>query len=274
MTNGNRSFSALALTAALLGLAACATDPALQAKVAELETRLERQEDVEAVRRAAHSYGYFMDNAMMQEVTDLLSPNVEFCEIAGYGRYNGHAGCLKIWRDILGPGLQNASGQLRFGRLIKHYLVKDLISVAPDGRTAEGRFDYIGYSGVLGQPTNSQQLGVYRFGFTKEGGVWKITRFQLTFDTSDWNDRDWATATNVRCRSTTVAPDGPPSLHHPFPETAVAPFADPHPVTGKPIPSHVNPTRYWTGNWPGEFGGPCGVRPGAPKTIEPGRGAP
>lgn len=240
-----------------------APDAELRLQVEALQVRVQRQEDVEAVRTLAYSYGYYMDNALIDQVIALLSENAEHCQIAGYGLYKGKAGCTKIWRDIIGPGLQNEDGRLKYGRLIKHYLVKDIITIGAHGKSAEGRFDYIGFSGSLDRPQrNTQQLGVYRMGFAKEDGVWKIQRFDLSFDTSDWNDRNWEATTAIRCpRPEAPPPDEPFQVHHPFPEHATAPFAEPNPVTREKIPDYVNPTRYWQGNWPGEFGGPCGRRP-------------
>ena len=228
---------------------------ALQARVTQLEDR-------EAIRKLAFSYGYYMDNGMTDQVVTLLSPQTEFCEITGYGRYDGLEGCKKIWEQIIGPALQGEDGGLRFGRLIKHYLVKDVVTIDPSGTRAQGRFDYIGYSGVLGRPDRtSQQLGIYRLGFEKSAGIWRINRFQLSFDAVNFNDRDWAAAPEVRCpRASAPPPDGAPSVSHSFPEHAVAPFDYPNPVTGETPASYINPTRYWVGNWPGEFGGECGKR--------------
>jgi SnoaL-like domain len=256
-----RAAWAVCVTSGLL--TACVSNTALEQRVAQLEARVQHQEDVESLRRLAFSYGYYMDNALMDQIEGLMADQMDYCEIAGYGVYRGRQGCISIWRNILGPGLQNEDGRLKFGRLIKHYLVKDIVTVNPDGRTAQGRFDYIGYSGIFRQPEHTtQQLGVYRFGFIKERGVWKIYRFDLTFDTSDWNYSTWATSTSVRCpRPNAPPPDAPAPLHHPFPEVATAPFSDPNPVTGQVIPDYVNPQHYWQGNWPGEPAQPCGARP-------------
>jgi hypothetical protein len=258
--------SALAYSFALLALAGChGSDPALVQRIDELEARLARQEDVEAIRRVAYSYGYFMDNALLDQIKALFASNMEYCEISGYGLYKGREGCLKIWTSVVGPGLQNADKHLRFGVLIKHYLLKDVITVAPDGLSAEARFDYVGYSGTFKQPERArQQLGVYRMGYTKEDGVWKISRFSLSFDTSNFNHTTWANQPSMRCPSDKVPPpDAPFLFYHPFPETGVVPFHFPNPVTGEPIPEYVNPIRYWQGNWPGEFGTACGPRPNA-----------
>jgi hypothetical protein len=265
------------LIAALLALSACVrNDPALLERIDALETRLVRQEDVEAIRRVAYSYGYFMDNALLDHVKALFADTMEYCEISGYGLYKGRDGCLTIWTSVVGPGLQNADQHLRFGVLIKHYMLKDVITVAPDGLSAEGRFDYVGYSGTFKQPERArQQLGVYRMGYTKENGIWKISRFSLSFDTSDFNHTTWANAPSMRCPSGKAPPpDAPFLFYHPFPETGVVPFHFPHPVTGEPIGDYVNPIRYWQGNWPGEFGTTCGVRTDARTTPEPGQAPP
>jgi hypothetical protein len=264
-------FSRFAALGSLLAVAACnQADPVLLKRIDDLEARLARQEDVEAIRRVAYSYGYFMDNALLDQVKALFADTMEYCEISGYGLYKSREGCLKIWTSVVGPGLQNADKHLRFGVLIKHYLLKDVITVAADGLSAEGRFDYVGYSGTFKQPERSrQQLGVYRMGYVKENGVWKISRFSLSFDTSDFNHLNWANAPSMRCPSDKVPPpDAPHLLYHPFPETAVVPFHFPNPVSGEPIGEYVNPIRYWQGNWEGEFGTSCGVRADAATAPE------
>lgn len=244
----------------MLAAAAAAVTACTDGRVAELETRLERLEAEDAIRKVAFAYGDYMDNALIDDVTDLFADEVEYCEISGYGLYAGRANCLKIWTEILGPALADEDGGLRYGRFIKHYLVKDIIDVSADGQTAEGRFDYIGYSGIFGAPERtSQQFGVYRMGFVKEDGVWKIGRFSLSFDTSDFNYAAWASDTRIRCpREGAPPPDGPPLFYHPFPETGVIPFHFDNPVSGRPAAEHVSDQRHWQGTGPDDFGVACG----------------
>ncbi len=64
---------------------------------------------------------------------------------------------------------------------------KDVIDVAADGRTAQGRFDYFAFGGTFGQPERTRhQLGVYRMGFVR-GRDLKISRFSLVFDAIDYD---------------------------------------------------------------------------------------
>jgi len=252
-------------------LAACSYhDDELQRRITNLETRLQQQEDIEAIRRVAYSYGYFMDNALIDQVIELFADDMEYCEISGYGLYRERKGCETIWRDIIGPGLRNSEGQHRFGLLVKHYLIKDVITIADDGLSAQSRFDYIGFSGALNVPDRAlNQLGIYRIGFTKDAGIWKINRFNLSFDTSDFNDNNWTMAPGIRCpRDNVPKPDAAPLFYHPFPEAGTVPFHFTHPVTGNALPAPVNPLRYWQGNTQEEFFGPCGKREDAVETIE------
>lgn len=233
----------------------------LEQRIDALERRLITQEDVEKVRVLAFSYGYYADNILYDQVKALFSRDIESCEISGYGVFNGLSGCVRMWTDLIGKPLGADQNQLAFGWLAKHYMIKDVITVAPDGQTAQGRFDYLSMGGTLGRPEYmGSQLGVYNLSFVKEDGVWKISKFWLAFDTINYNTPNWANAPGIRCPSPTVKPDAPSTFHHPFPETGVIPFHYPNPVTGQAVPEPVGQTRYWTGNWPGEFGGRCGKR--------------
>jgi hypothetical protein len=213
------------------------------------------------VRVVAYTYAYFADNVLYDEIRALFSPSIESCEISGYGVFKGLKGCNKVWGDVVGGVLGGKENKLVFGRLAKHYMMKDVITISPDGQRAEGRFDYVSFGGTFGNPDGTRhQIGVYQIGFMKEGGIWKIGKFKVTFDTINYNQKDWALKPGIRCPNPQHPPDEPTTFYHPFPETAVIPFHYPHPVTGKPIEGYVTDTRYWFGNWPGEFGKGCGRR--------------
>lgn len=234
---------------------------ALEQRLATLEHRLLLQEDVEKIRVLAFSYGYYMDNVLYDQVKALLSPKIDSCEISGYGVFVGHRGCVRMWTDLIGKPLGADKNQLAFGRIAKHYMIKDVITVAPDGNSAKARFDYLSIGGAFNQPDRTgSQVGVYNLSFLKESGVWKISKFNVTFDTINYNQRDWATNPALRCPNPDVKPDAPATPYHPFPETGVIPFHYPNPVTGQPIQQPVTDTRYWFGNWPGEWGKGCGKR--------------
>lgn len=242
---------------------------ALENRLNALERRMTLQEDIEKVRIVAFTYGYFADNVLYDQIRGLFSPNIESCEVSGYGVFKGLAGCNKLWGQVVGRALGGHENKLVFGRLAKHYMLKDVITIAPDGKTAQGRFDYVSFGGAFGKPNGGRhQIGIYQFGFVKEAGVWKISKFRLTFDTINFNHTDWSTNPAIRCPNPDYPPDEPSTFHHPFPENGVVPFHYPHPVTGEQIPGYVTDTRYWYGNWPGEFGKGCGKREDVLRELE------
>ena len=238
-------------------------------KIQQLQNELVRQQDIEAIRTVAYSYGYYMDNALYSEVKAMFSPNIESCEVAGYGKFVGSEGCSRMWKELFGHYYGGNTDEIAFGRLAKHLLLKDVITINDAGDKAQGRFEYMGVGGTLGHPERThQQFGIYTFDFYKEDGIWTIGKFWLSFNTINYDHRDWAANPRIRCPRPGVTPDAPSSFHHPFPESGIIPFHYPNPVTGKPIKEYVNPERYWEGNWPGEFGGPCGKRADARDSID------
>lgn len=274
----SRTMRIIGALCAVVGLSAAtanadtASDIAeLKAQVAALQAKVDRQDAIDAGRTLAFMYAYFMDNGLYDQVKTLFADQMEYCEVSGYGLYRGRKGCELVWEKVVGqPPIRDANGRIPFGRLSRHQLMKDVVYVAPDGKSADGRFDYMGFGGELGrEKAGGFQLGIYRMHFVKERGVWKIGRFSLIFDAMDVRPgQDWAKGpiTPLRCpgRPGRPKPDAPHTFFHPFPEVGVIPFEFPNPVTGQKIPDWVNPQHYWQGNWPGEFDGTCGMRPDAP----------
>jgi SnoaL-like domain len=248
----------------------------LKKQVATLQAKVDKQEAIDAGRTLGFMYGYFMDNGLYDQVKTLFADKMEYCEISGYGLYKGRKGCELVWEKVVGqPPIRDANGRIPFGRLSRHQMMKDIVHVAEDGMSADGRFDYMGMGGELGrEQAGGFQLGIYRMRFVKERGVWKISRFSLVFDVMDFRPgQDWTkTVAPLRCPPPgRPAADGPYTFFHPFPEVGIVPFEFPNPVTGGKIPDWVNPTRYWQGNWPGEFGGACGKRANAPEAADTSR---
>lgn len=97
--------------------------------------------------------------------------------------------------------------QLAFGRLAKHYMIKDVITVAPDGMSAKGRFDYLSMGGAFDDDERTgNQIGIYNLSFLKEDGVWKLSKFWVAFDTINYNHRDWATNPAMCCPNPSCHP--------------------------------------------------------------------
>ena len=230
---------------------------AIEAKLKEMEHELGIQKDIEEIRRLHWIYMYYNYNRMAKQIMGLVSENAESIEIGGRGVYKGKEGFRK---NFLSPGAPlDAEAKdvgWNFGNTLFQMGGMDVITVADDRQTAKGRFNVL-TPVLMGFPDNQRILlnaGQYEQKFVKEDGLWKISKFKYvhTFmvhfqdlkvnpQYSRWPDKD-------------NPADEPTTWYHPFPEAGTLPFHFKHPVTGETAPEHVDPTQYWVGNWPGEFG--------------------
>lgn len=151
---------------------------ALEAELVGLKARLTRTEDIEAIKRLQHSYGYYFERGMNKEVADLFS-EADDAEInfRGIGGFLG-ANAKKSWDKHL-PGMDGPT----YLHLLA--LTSGIIDVAPDGVTAQGR--WYGW-GLVAIPADAIKPGainhfgfgaVYENRYVKEAGIWKIKRLDL-----------------------------------------------------------------------------------------------
>lgn len=246
----------------------------LEEKVASLEHKLGLLEDKEAIRTLMYTYTYYMDRALYDQALDLFSDNVESCEVGGRGVYLGKEGCRTLWKDVFGPAYGGSENQLKFGWMVDHHVTKLVITVDPDGRKAQSRGHYFSMGGIFNHPEyTGMQSGIYQLEYVKEDGAWKISKFWLPLSTTGYNFTTWAeTPSYSGCPSAEYPPDRPSTYYHPFPEVYVVPFHYPNPVTGEEVPQngYLDPTRYWQGNWPSEWGR-CGRQASSDGEISSGK---
>jgi hypothetical protein len=198
------------------------------ARLAAFRERVARLEDVDAVENLQAMFGYYFDKGLWNEAADLFASNGEF----EYGQSGVYIGRERIRRAMLLFGPQG----LRQGYLNNHMMLQPVITVAPDGRTATGRFQGMvmlsepGANGVWG-------VGIYENKYVKEGGVWKIRK--LHFYPTGFTDYDkgWARSLlPMKGQSALFPPDKPPTVvYRALPGNYIPPFSYPHPVTGKPL---------------------------------------
>ncbi len=165
-----------AIAAAGAVTAGCAATPgkeSLEAKVEALEKRLQQVEDVQSIQRLQYAYNYYVEHMMKQEIIDCFADSPDVLLDWLEGKWKGKAGVRKYF-DV------NQVPPVGF----QHQLIPSagLITVAPDGKTAKGR--WYAFGGVMmpaavkeGQPpafSRSFINGIYEIGYIKEGGIWKM----------------------------------------------------------------------------------------------------
>ncbi len=151
----------------------------LQEQVRALQARLQVIEDREAVEKLTRAYGYYVDKGQWGQIVDLFADDSRV-EIAGRGVYLGKHGVDTFFSKVLGQGKTG----LADGMLFNHLILQGIVDVAPDGRTAQGRWH------VFAQVGKYQQFGVWAEGifanrYVKEGSVWKFSEmhYYATFYT-------------------------------------------------------------------------------------------
>ena len=201
----------------------------LRAGLAETAHRLELVEDANDIKRLQRAYGYYLDHGRWDDLTGLFAVSATL-EIGLDGVYRGrerigeYFAALGKGRDGLAPGQLN-----------EHMQLMPVVTVAPDGLTARGRWRDIVMQGQLGEFAAWGE-GPFENEYVKEDGVWKISSlhwFQtmlVNFDggwhqNEDFNDARWV--------GDALPPDAPTSWpYEPWPDTWLPPFHFENPVLG------------------------------------------
>lgn len=223
--------------------------PSIEETIAALTQRITVLEGESAVRRLQHQYGYYLDKCLYSEVVDLFSRDCEV--IFAGGIYRGRASAERLYLNRFRERFTAGhNGPVR-GFLLDHPQIQDVVTVAPDGQSAQGRFRCLMQAGVHadvrdefpGKVTLDQwwEGALYENQYVVEDGVWKIKRLDYRpFWHSEYS-KGWSNTESLTSvvASTTYPEDpvGPDEIrsggHKMFPETDVVPFHYPHPVTGE-----------------------------------------
>jgi hypothetical protein len=217
---------------------------ALQSQVAELSRRLGILEDTTAIRNLQYAYGYFIDKCLYDETVELFADDGEVIFLGG--RYKGKAGVARLYCGRFRERFANGRNGPMYGQLLDHPQLQGIIHVAPDRRTAKGRFRSLMQAGrheSIGNPRQWFEGGIYENEYVCEGGIWKIKLLNYRAFWHGEVTKGWAfTPPNYAPNSTVTYPEdrfgpdelleNPPQL---WPNTEVVPFHYVHPVTGKSI---------------------------------------
>ena len=226
MSGARLAAAALAFCAAAIPIGAQAQS--VESRLAAYRERVERLEDQDAVENLQAYFGYYFDKGLWSEVADLFAADGSF----EYGRHGVYVGRERIRRALLLFGPEG----LGEGYLNNHMMLQPVITVAPDGRTATGRWQGMvqlaepGANGVWG-------VGIYENAYVKERGVWKLAKLHFYVTAMAEYDAGFMRgAQMMEGPSALFPPDCPPSeAYRSFPAAYIPPFSFDHPVTGKPL---------------------------------------
>ena len=118
-----------------------------------------------AIIRLQTAYGYYVDKAQWDEAADMFARDATL-EIAARGQFRGQDR-IRAYLHALPP--------LEHGTVFNHMQLQPLITVAPDGQSAKGRWRAIMEVGFVGREELCGEA-TYENSYVLEDGVWKIAR--------------------------------------------------------------------------------------------------
>ena len=229
--------SVAALCAALLATAgetqetrdATARLAALQTQLAALEHDVGLLEDTKAIKRLQRAYGYYVDKKLSREIGALFAdaPSTT-AEIAGSGVYVGRARIAEFYDHIIG------GESLKPGQLFNHLILQGVVHVAPDGRTAKGRWRALIQIGQHGESAVWSE-GPYENEYVKENGVWKFSKVHFYMTMAAPYSPGWHKAPQpMQGPLADFPPDRPPTVvYASYPGVFQPPYHYANPVSGR-----------------------------------------
>jgi hypothetical protein len=165
-----RTLLAVALLAPCMLQASESTDE-YSRRIDRLETAIQAQEAIRAVKRLQYAYGHYLDSGLWSEVGDLFTDNA-----VGEFPSGTVAGKSKLRKHFMGQAGRKSAG-LAPGQLNLHLNLQPLVTLGADGKSAKGTWHEVALLGKFGESA-SWRGGVYENEYALDDGVWKISRLR------------------------------------------------------------------------------------------------
>ena len=200
-------------------------------QVQTLESRADRLQDANEIKRLQRAYGFYIDKGMWDDVADLFTQDAT----AEYGNEGVYAGQPRIRQYLRKVG--NDRIGLAFGEFNNHMILQPVVHVAADGQTAKGRWRTLIQAGKF-KESASWGEGTYEVDYRREQGVWKISKLQWFVTFVAPYKGGWAHMTPMESwvspAAKTFPPDRPPTVsYRPWPAAFVPPFHYTNPALDK-----------------------------------------
>jgi hypothetical protein len=197
---------------------------ALKSQIAQLARQIQNSQDVFAINNLQDAYGYYVDKTRWDEVAGLFTDDGSV-EIGLRGVYKGKEHVRAYMRHL---------GDLKYGSLFNHSQLQPIVTVAPDGLTAQGRWRaFI----QVGQLNTRAQWGeaIYENDYVKENGVWKIKKLHAYFTYYVSYYKGWDQGGDPPPGPLADLPPDEPTTqtYKLYPDVYVPPYHYKNPVTGK-----------------------------------------
>ncbi len=212
----------LALAAAVLATAPPAFAQSTEEQLDQLEARITRLEDLNAIERLQKTYGYFVDESQWTRLSELFSEDATL-EIGGKGLFLGRHRVLEYMQTAFGPD------GAKDGVLAQHMQFQPVADISADGRTGWVR------SRAFVMSNAGWGLPLYENEYEKgDDGIWRISRLSGPFTMyTNWEGWGKNALNNTWPDKFDPPPDLPPTtVYLTYPAYYIVPFHYPNPVTG------------------------------------------
>jgi hypothetical protein len=212
----------------------------LEAKVKILEDKIRMLEDIEAIKKLQRAYGFYLEHWMAEDLIDLFSDSPEACLKIAAGEFRGKDAIRRLFRH----GKENIPlPKSESGEFLHQVMqLSGVVDVAPDGKTAKGRWYGFGANAfpVPEGIAPGWMNGVYEVEYIKENNIWKMlkVRWCMTFH-APWSLSfvDTAKKVDVRMdrpheRAGVLRPTGEHEETL-YPSGFICPFHFKNPVSGR-----------------------------------------
>jgi hypothetical protein len=247
-----------ALAAVVASAAACTSKREsdefqnLKEQVAQMSNQLGIVEDIHAIRKLHHAYGYYLDKCIYEQVVNLFADDSEVHFNGGI--YIGKdKGVRRLYIDNFSQNFTGNKNGPIYGFLLDHIQMQDIVDVAPDRKTARARFRCFMQAGSHEtsesgkaaakqgrRPMQWWEGGIYENEYAKEDNIWKIKVLDYRAIWHADYETGWAhTRPNYVPPASKTYPENPlgPDKLMPkrvlWPDTDVVPFHYANPVTGE-----------------------------------------
>jgi hypothetical protein len=202
------------------------------ADLASLAKKVGLLNDEIEVQNLQRTYGYYVDKAMWDEVSELFADDATL-EIGGRGVFVGKKRVNEYMHFLGKQGPQP-------GQVFDHSQWQPIVHVADDGQTAKARLRAFVMGGGVRSPTGAPPFAVfgectYENQYKKVNGAWKIAKLYAYFNMYTPYSEGWG---KVGLPNThpeeKLPPDRPPTVvYQMYPSAGMVPFHYKNPVTGE-----------------------------------------
>jgi SnoaL-like domain len=200
----------------------------------ELETRIQKLEDIEAIRKLQYAYGYYIQHWQEEELVGLFAKDASI-DMGKGGLYKGEKGVRLFFNfsNHYATTLKKAPPEY----LHQLMPLSGIIDVEVEGKTAKGRWYGFGVYAIpnAGEVKALFGTGIWENEFVKEDGTWKFQKLSYCLTFSSPYEDGWIKTPIWQGRPVAKkrpAPS-PSSVSASYPSGYILPYHYKNPVTGK-----------------------------------------